>query len=206
MPARVGAPPFGAAWLRGLTLSRVGLVAALCFIFSIRQGVSAADHDPWIDVIWNDLQFAALQMLCLTPIMLLVTIADNASASAGVPTRVAALTAAVCLGAATYAILYWSILGSNDHFWEFFRSMFMRVVAWGGFLTSALFFVERERQMTEATQRAQQERVDFERQFEEARLRLLEAQIEPHFLFNTLANIKGLCRDDPLRGRRMLLD
>ncbi len=38
----------------------------------------------------------------------------------------------------------------------------------------------------------------------EARLTVLQAQIEPHFLFNTLANVRRLCEVDPQRGRRML--
>ena len=38
----------------------------------------------------------------------------------------------------------------------------------------------------------------------EARLQALQAQVEPHFLFNTLAHVKSLYRRDPERGRRML--
>jgi len=38
----------------------------------------------------------------------------------------------------------------------------------------------------------------------EARLNVLQAQIEPHFLFNTLANVRRLCEVDPERGRGML--
>jgi hypothetical protein len=38
----------------------------------------------------------------------------------------------------------------------------------------------------------------------EAQLRLLQGQIEPHFLFNTLANIETLMDSDPACARRML--
>jgi hypothetical protein len=38
----------------------------------------------------------------------------------------------------------------------------------------------------------------------EAQLRLLQGQIEPHFLFNTLANVIGLIDADPARARLML--
>ncbi len=38
----------------------------------------------------------------------------------------------------------------------------------------------------------------------EARLRALQAQIEPHFLYNTLANVVGLIEAEPLQARRML--
>jgi signal transduction histidine kinase len=38
----------------------------------------------------------------------------------------------------------------------------------------------------------------------EARLRLLQGQIEPHLLFNTLANVQSLMDYDPPRAKRML--
>jgi two-component sensor histidine kinase/uncharacterized membrane protein YeaQ/YmgE (transglycosylase-associated protein family) len=38
----------------------------------------------------------------------------------------------------------------------------------------------------------------------EAQLHLLQAQIEPQFLFNTLADVQGLLDDDPERARQML--
>lgn len=38
----------------------------------------------------------------------------------------------------------------------------------------------------------------------EAQLRLLQGQIEPHFLFNTLANVESLMDADPPRARQML--
>ena len=43
-----------------------------------------------------------------------------------------------------------------------------------------------------------------ERRVAEAQLRLLQGQIEPHFLFNTLANVVGLIDADPSRARLML--
>ena len=50
-----------------------------------------------------------------------------------------------------------------------------------------------ERQMAEARQHAN-----------EARLKLLEAQLEPHMLFNTLANLRVLIATDPPRAQHML--
>ncbi|MBE0620367.1 MAG: histidine kinase [Burkholderiales bacterium] len=45
---------------------------------------------------------------------------------------------------------------------------------------------------------------DNERVAAEARLKLLQAQIEPHFLFNTLANLQALIGSDPARAQAML--
>ena len=38
----------------------------------------------------------------------------------------------------------------------------------------------------------------------ETELRLLQAQVEPHFLFNTLAILRGLIGRDPLAGKQLL--
>jgi len=43
-----------------------------------------------------------------------------------------------------------------------------------------------------------------EKQAAEAQLRLLQGQMEPHFLFNTLANVLTLIDAEPARARRML--
>ena len=46
--------------------------------------------------------------------------------------------------------------------------------------------------------------IQAENRATEAQLRLLQAQIEPHFLFNTLANVVSLIEADPPRARAML--
>ena len=45
---------------------------------------------------------------------------------------------------------------------------------------------------------------EMERQQIEAQLKALQAQIEPHFLFNTLANLDALIQADPARARTLL--
>ncbi|MGD0915406.1 MAG: histidine kinase [Thermodesulfobacteriota bacterium] len=55
----------------------------------------------------------------------------------------------------------------------------------------------------------QQERINrlsSEKEALEVNLRLLQAQIEPHFLFNTLSNVLSLIDTDPARGKSMLGD
>jgi hypothetical protein len=64
-----------------------------------------------------------------------------------------------------------------------------------------------QRQGAAATTRAHEagmRRLALDRQWAETRLQTLRAQLEPHFLFNTLANIRQLFRTEPERGRRML--
>jgi LytS/YehU family sensor histidine kinase len=54
---------------------------------------------------------------------------------------------------------------------------------------------------SEATKRAETEQL--ERTVVEARMEALQAQIEPHFLFNTLASIDQLIQSDPPRASKM---
>ena len=44
----------------------------------------------------------------------------------------------------------------------------------------------------------------LENQMMEARIKMMEAQIEPHFLFNTLATVKRLYRTEPTGGAKMI--
>ena len=48
------------------------------------------------------------------------------------------------------------------------------------------------------------QRLQAEKRAVEAQLRLLQGQIEPHFLFNTLANVVSLMDEDTPRAKRML--
>ena len=55
----------------------------------------------------------------------------------------------------------------------------------------------------------QEERINrlmVEKQVAEAELRLLQAQIEPHFLFNTLSNVLSLMENQPDQAKIMLTD
>ncbi|MDO9135847.1 sensor histidine kinase [Hydrogenophaga sp.] len=63
----------------------------------------------------------------------------------------------------------------------------------------AYYFTSRE-----MLARARLAEEEAQRQATEARLRLLESQLEPHMLFNTLANLRALIGTDPVRAVTML--
>jgi Histidine kinase/Histidine kinase-, DNA gyrase B-, and HSP90-like ATPase len=81
----------------------------------------------------------------------------------------------------------------NPFFLLIVASFIIKVVAGG----------KRRAELTasEATKRAETEQL--ERTVLEARMEALQAQIEPHFLFNTLASIDQLIQTDPPRASRM---
>lgn len=74
-----------------------------------------------------------------------------------------------------------------------------------GVIGSVTYFLSERIQTldTEMKQRRLNE-VEREKREVEAHLRLLQAQIEPHFLFNTLANVSSLIEVDAVQARRLL--
>lgn len=71
-------------------------------------------------------------------------------------------------------------------------------------LTAVHACFQRAQRSAAEAHRADQERLAMQRQMEEARLLVLQAQIEPHFLFNTLATVRRLYATDRAAGARML--
>jgi hypothetical protein len=72
-------------------------------------------------------------------------------------------------------------------------------------IIAGMFFArEREARATAALERERLRVERVEREAAIANLRALQAQIEPHFLFNTLANVTSLIDPDPATAKRML--
>ena len=80
-----------------------------------------------------------------------------------------------------------------------FNAYFMAAIA-----TTLYFFVVRESEVQDTLHSEDMNRLGLEREMTEARLQVMQAQIEPHFLFNTLANVRRLHQVDPPVGRAML--
>ena len=108
------------------------------------------------------------------------------------------LAVAVTMPVATFAIYVLSTQAGAPDFWQDKDRL-------GGFMTlsvlgvlfapwAALVALLRQRDTAIRNQAIsfERERSELERQAQGARLRLLQAQVEPHFLFNTLANVREL--------------
>jgi len=72
-------------------------------------------------------------------------------------------------------------------------------------LLIAKYFIDRSRRATAfAEQKKKEAEVsNVNRQITEARLQALQAQVEPHFLYNTLANVQALTEVDPAQANQM---
>jgi LytS/YehU family sensor histidine kinase len=126
-------------------------------------------------------------------------------------TRVVALFLAVLAGAIAFPAVRWALrigidplIGIPGSFWEYAMGHFFKALFVGGLLTSILFFETRERAARRRLHLGRLSRVVIDKQTAEARLQLLQAQIEPHFLFNCLASIKRLYEREPGEGRALL--
>jgi sensor histidine kinase YesM len=91
----------------------------------------------------------------------------------------------------------------DEHLATFGWNMFTAFL--NGLFVSLFFYVKfRETRAEAALQRANAERHLLSRQAVEAQLKLMQAQVEPHFLFNTLASVQYLTETDPPRANLLL--
>jgi sensor histidine kinase YesM len=88
----------------------------------------------------------------------------------------------------------------------FFIQMLFIGILFGTMITYFFFSRERISQTEAQLQEEQIKSLTLEKKTLETHLRLLQAQVEPHFLFNTLSNILSLLESDPTKGRAMLED
>lgn len=74
-----------------------------------------------------------------------------------------------------------------------------------GLAISLMFYVKRrEARAAAALHKAEAERHLLSKQAVEAELKLMQAQVEPHFLFNTLASVQYLTETDPKQASALL--
>ena len=183
--------------LRGLTWSLLGYVALIAMVFDIKEIILSSlwsGRVEWPATLRDTLSglFVLICAVVLTNIF-----------SRGVP-RPVTLTVAVVVGCALASLLSrWLLNVRTDSFGDFFFGMRINVLEWG-LVVAAYYFIERSERRAAGLREAELERHRMEAQMLEAHLQAVQAQVEPHFLFNTLAHIQRLYQTDPTRGRSML--
>ncbi len=204
-----GYAPFGCPWLRGITPARFALVELVCLIFAVRQSPEGFLVASFYEEILKTVLFAHLNIAASLPMLVLVNFADRRTDHSTSGRRIVALSLAVITGAVAYAICV--KLEFKDE-WETtwpllmlaWVGFFLRALLMGGLLTAVLYFFTRETAVAAALQTTRLTGVALDKQMAEAQLRVLQAQIEPHFMFNTLAHIKRLYLIDAAQGKEML--
>ena len=88
--------------------------------------------------------------------------------------------------------------------WGFVLGEALRWALIGGAVTLIFETIRRHRQQHQALFAAELRHKILDNQMIATRVKMMEAQIEPHFLFNTLATVKRLYRTEPVGGARVL--
>jgi len=184
--------------LRGLTWTLFGYVALIAAVFDIKEIVLSAywsGNVNWMDVLADPL--AGIFVL-VTAVVLTNTF------SRGIPHPVT-LAAALVIGCALAAqASAWIFDVRIASFGQFFFRFRVNLLEWG-LVVAAYYFIERAERRAAGLRAAEIERHRIQAQMLEAQLQVMQAQVEPHFLFNTLAHIQRLYQTDPTRGRSMLV-
>ena len=117
---------------------------------------------------------------------------------------------AIAVGAAIWVVLPFAIFLRNLPW----RSVFVHDVGlpliWlghaglSGLAVAAILYMTRGDDAARALESETRRELDLARAHDEARLQAMQAQIEPHFLFNTLANVRRLYEVDHVAARTML--
>jgi sensor histidine kinase YesM len=195
-------------WISWSTLWRGGLLAlSVVFVLSTQLLFQFAMYQDWplADILAGWLEYFVEQLLVGGCIFALV------AGAAFLPMRSrlrshALLLLAIVLGALAGELLL--VLRQQPSLDASAAAILAsRIVRWlvvAGFAYLYFVFRRRAAQAAAKVHDSELQRVELDRQMTEARLLSLRAQIEPHFLFNTLANVQELYRTDPGRGRRML--
>lgn len=204
--------PFGAAWLRGITPVRLAVLAAVCLMTALSVSVFGYGRLDFLTATGRWMLGAVDYFSAAILMFVLVVKVDIQTARSKPAVRLAALATALLVGAVSYAAIRWGQRHIHGYFgiygshWYSTAANVIRALALGGLLTAILYFTARERDAARHLHQARLSEVEVERQIAEARLKLLQAQIEPHFLFNSLASVKRLYEREPGKGRELLED
>ncbi|HWH42024.1 MAG TPA: histidine kinase [Usitatibacter sp.] len=184
--------------LEGLTLRRILWVTAICAV--------ASGAASWIFVnTYFDLLLTALPVGYTS--MLLFTAASNVR-QASMP-REAMQILAIVAGSILGTILAGLLKGRDitQMFHERLAGVTISMglgIGFGCVVVATIMLREKYARDQARILRAESERHQLEKGMLEARLQLMQAQVEPHFLFNTLANVQHLVETDPQAAARML--
>ncbi|MDT9000688.1 histidine kinase [Paucibacter sp. APW11] len=205
-------PPPAHAATDLLNLRALAWILLLSTVWSLQRSLNcdcAPEPGYWSEL-REGLAYAGRCALIFSGILLAVAAVEQLlqRLRLGTRGRLALRLAALLLGAFCGHLLNLSLrpwAGSgNDFAWRWVLPSTLLWSVFGG-LSYAIYGLQRE-QTANALRLAQaaSEHAALRRGHVEAQIRALNAQIEPHFLFNTLANVKRLYETSPERGQQML--
>lgn len=188
-------------------------VAATCFI-AVLVAIWSILY-VWFVMDWSraiaDTAYMTRQTLFSALFVLLAMAIAEATLPESMPrlARAATIVFMIALGAfgSTLVRSYFGRSGSNVHGLALLNWVLFVGVGWtliGAIGYSVLAGMREAERQQLALEQARADEACLSAQMVEANLSALQAQIEPHFLFNTLANVRRLYEIDAGRGRSML--
>jgi signal transduction histidine kinase len=193
--------------LDGLSWSALALVFGFCAIQALEWTLSplsgavgggAGDITlTWLSRFWV---FTVTAGTMLVTALVVLNAAGRAGRENPAVAVVAAIAACVVAAVTRYAIGATPAAEGAGYMLLVFTSW----LAAGAILVAGYVFFLRAQAAQEEARAAELRRGALETQQLATRLRLLQAQVEPHFLFNTLSNVRRLCQSDAAAGRAML--
>jgi sensor histidine kinase YesM len=189
----------------GLTWQRLAVVIAFCALYGGSMSTNTQTGgapQSWAAYLAG---FAAALALFFTAFLTVIVTANFA------PDR--PVPRAIVLGLAVAAGLmlgYWVMSGamgiaSNWHSAKLQHIGTPLPLLLMGWLGLAIYLLqERDQAAEQALQDEEERRLELGRQMSEAQLQVLQSQIEPHFLFNSLAHVRRLYQTNARAGRKML--
>ncbi|MEP6609507.1 MAG: histidine kinase [Burkholderiaceae bacterium] len=200
----------------GITWRGLALAIAICLIDAVQDDLEFFIRRPFLPWLSHVLTVHFFTAVLLALLLILVVVGTlNRFSKPGVRQSLAvAIAVIVTCALGTLLKLHWgAYVDAKSGFLENygFQSQAMlafwfllRYLIIGGLFAAVYTMRRREQQRLEALQRTELDRARLREQMDEARLQALAAQIEPHFLFNTLANVRSLYQTEPAAATSML--
>jgi hypothetical protein len=178
-------------------LLRHGLLSAL-FCCAIALALTLAGHGPWDVQLVYSLAIGLVSWLVIDLGRMLLTGADCTGWPHG--WRGLALIAVGTLaGFGVGGLVGDAYSGASQALWHHRAGPATLVITVVAGIAISFFFYSRAK-----AEHLQRHMAQAQHEATQARLKLLEAQLEPHMLFNTLANLRVLVASDPARAQAML--
>lgn len=192
----------------GLTWTGLGLVTLLALVNGIRRVIPDFwGDDTLADLAWRGAMLSGSSLVAALTVTFAVVATYNRF-SPDSKRRYPAIAIAVVLSSGVGTLMLIALEPFN---WSqlipparYIGWMWGRTLMFAGLFTAVYVYL---RYADESLARAREVEVDrarLEQQMDEARLQVLQAQIEPHFLFNTLSTLRRLYRSAPGPADAML--
>ncbi len=193
-------------WARGLTPPRLAVLLVISAVVAARPALWNVSADNAGRALMWHVQVTARHFVFGLPMLVLLAWAEDVASRSSRRRAALAVGVAALAGATLFSV---GLAGLKHFVGEplveaWIATFFLRALVLGALLGAVLVVSERARRASQRAHRVRLSKLELERRITESRLRLLQAQIEPHFLFNCLALIRRQYRRAPDRGRRLI--